>query len=211
MALGLVTLVRMIKAVIFDIGNVLLRTTDLEPRRRWEQRFGLPDWSLEKMFFGSETGMAAQVGKSSTDDAWAHVLRTLNIDESELPALKHDFWIGDTWDHDLLALIHSLKPRYQTAILSNAMPDARANLREFINEDAFDVIVFSGEEGIKKPDAEIFRRVLHRLDVLPAEAVFIDDLPANIAAARALGMHAIHYTPAMGAAALKDALADFIP
>lgn len=196
----------MIKAVIFDIGNVILRTTDLEPRRAWERRFGLPDWSLEKMFFGSEVGIAAQIGQAQTDDAWKHVLNTLSIDESELPALKRDFWVGDTWDHDLLALIKSLKSRYKTAILSNAMPDARANLREFINEDLFDVIVFSGEEGIKKPDAEIFRRVLNRLDVKAEEAAFVDDLPANIEVARALGLSAIHFVPGMNAAELKRML-----
>jgi epoxide hydrolase-like predicted phosphatase len=196
----------MIKAVIFDIGNVLLRTTNLEPRRSWEQRLGLPDWGLEQLFFNSEVGQAAQVGKASTDDAWAHVLHTLGINERELPDLKRDFWAGDTWDHDLLALIHALKPRYKTGILSNAMPDARTNLKEFINEDLFDVIVFSGEEGIKKPLAEIYTRVLQRLEVMPAEAVFIDDLPANIKAAGALGIHTIHYTPEQNAGDVKAAL-----
>jgi putative hydrolase of the HAD superfamily len=196
----------MIKAVIFDIGNVLLRTTDLEPRRRWERRLGLPDWALERLFFNSDIGMAAQVGKATADDAWAHVLHELKIDASELPALRRDFWAGDSWDQDLLTLIKSLKPRYKTAILSNAMPDARTNLRETINEALFDVIVFSGEEGIKKPDAEIYRRVLARLDVRPAEAVFVDDLPANIEAARALGMHAVHFTAGMNADDVKQVL-----
>jgi epoxide hydrolase-like predicted phosphatase len=197
----------MIKAVIFDIGGVIWRTSDLEPRRKWERRFGLPDWSLERMFFNSDIGQAAQVGKASTDDAWAHVLRSLGLDERELPDLKSDFWAGDTWDHDLLALIQSIKLRFKVGILSNAMPDARDNLRDYINEMAFDAIVFSGEEGIKKPNAEIYKRVLQRLDVLPEEAVFIDDLPANIEAARALGMSAIHYTPDMNAGNLRAALA----
>lgn len=193
----------MIKAIIFDIGGVIWRTTDLEPRRAWERRFGLPDWSLEKMFFNSEVGQTAQIGQASTDDAWAYVMSMLNIDESELPALKRDFWAGDTWDHDLLAFIHTLKPRYKTAIISNAMPDARTNLREHINEDAFDVIVFSGEEGIKKPNAEIFHRALNRLNVLPAESVFVDDILANVDAAHALGMNTVHYTPEMNAGDLK--------
>ncbi len=200
----------MIKAIIFDIGNVLLRTTDLEPRRKWERRFGLPEWSLEKMFFNSALGVAAQVGKASSDDVWAHVLRTLDIGDSELPALKHDFWVGDTWDHDLLALIRAFRSRYKTAILSNAMPDARKNLREHINEGAFDVIVFSGEEGIKKPDAEIFQRALARLSVLPEEAIFVDDLPANVEAARALGMNAIHFAAGMNAKDVEAALAAIV-
>ena len=107
----------------------------------------------------------------------------------------------------LLTLIQSLKSRYLTGIISNAMPDARANLSEHINERNFDVIVFSGEEGLKKPDAEIFRRALQRLHVAAQEAVFVDDVKANVQAAFALGMHAIHFTPDQDAGSLSAALA----
>ena len=80
------------------------------------------------------------------------------------------------------------------------MPDARESLKDRINGDTFDVLVYSGEEGVKKPDAEIFKRALERLAVQPAQAVFVDDVLANVQAARELGMQAIHYAPGIDVA-----------
>jgi epoxide hydrolase-like predicted phosphatase len=190
------TLARMtdIKALFFDIGGVLIRTEDLEPRRKWEKRFGLHDWQLQDLFFNSEVGQAAQVGQASAEDAWALVASTLGVSAEDLPYMQADFYRGDMLDRSLITLIQSLRPRYKTGVISNAMPDARESLKDRINGDTFDVLVFSGEEGVRKPDAEIYRRALTRLGVQPAQAVFVDDVLANVEAARALGMHGIHFT-----------------
>lgn len=58
---------------------------------------------------------------------------------------------------------------------------------------SFDDIVVSGVEGVIKPDPRIFRILFERNGLAPNDAVFIDDVPANAAAARALGMHGIHF------------------
>ena len=65
-------------------------------------------------------------------------------------------------------------------------------------------LVISGEEGIIKPDPRIFALLLKRYDIDPGRAVFIDDIPANTAAAEAFGMHAIRFvSPAQLAAELE--------
>jgi len=190
-----------IDALIFDIGGVLIRTQLLEPRRKWERRYQLHPWQLQDLFFNSPVGHAAQLGQASTDDAWNYLSRTLALPTDELVELKRDFFAGDVLDCKIMALIRSLRPHYKTAILSNAMPDARESLKDKINQETFDVLVFSGEEGVRKPDAEIYRRVLARLAVQPNQAVFIDDVVANVTAARKLGMQAIHYVEGMSLAA----------
>ncbi|BCX03194.1 MAG: haloacid dehalogenase [Candidatus Roseilinea sp.] len=183
-----------ITAVFFDLGGVLVRTTDLEPRRRWERRFGMRDWELQDLFFNSPIGQAAQVGQVTTADVWAHVAATLGLDADELRRLQADFWRGDTFDESLLALIRSLHTRYKTGVISNAMSDARRRFADKLDGELFDILVFSGEEGVKKPDPEIFRRALMRLGVRSEESIFVDDVPENVAAAQALGMHGIHFT-----------------
>ena len=60
---------------------------------------------------------------------------------------------------------------------------------------AFGLIVGSAYEGVMKPDAEIFERTLARLNSQPQEAIFVDDFAHNIAGAKAVGLHAVHYTP----------------
>ncbi len=57
----------------------------------------------------------------------------------------------------------------------------------------FDDMVVSGDVGMVKPYPEIFELACDRLDVLPEEAVFIDDIESNCTGARAVGMEAIHY------------------
>lgn len=65
----------------------------------------------------------------------------------------------------------------------------------------FDHLVFSGEVGMRKPDAEIFRHAAALVGRAPEACAFVDDLRANVAAARALGMHGVHHTDAATTAA----------
>ena len=58
----------------------------------------------------------------------------------------------------------------------------------------FDVVVESAVEGLRKPDPRIYELVCARLEVAPAEAVFLDDLGVNLKPARALGMTTIKVT-----------------
>jgi putative hydrolase of the HAD superfamily len=78
---------------------------------------------------------------------------------------------------------------HRTALLANSWaratypPDAElARL--------FDVVVLSREVGLRKPDPAVFRLTLDRLRARPADCLFVDDTPANTAAARALGLAA---------------------
>ncbi len=186
-----------LQAVLFDIGGVLIRTEDLAPRRRWEQRLGLPDWGLAKVVFDNPVALEATRGRASEPAVWAEVRRRLNLTPAELAELRRDFWRGDRLDIGLLDYIRRLRPRYQTGILSNVWTGARDFHRPWINETAFDVLVFSCEEDSGKPAPAIYERLLARLGVAPEAAVFVDDVAENTAAARALGLQAVHYQPGL--------------
>ena len=61
-------------------------------------------------------------------------------------------------------------------------------------DEIFEVVVDSGFVGCRKPEAEIYEITLERLGDVPAsECLFIDDVDVNCAAARKLGMSAVHY------------------
>ena len=196
----------LIKAVIFDMGGVLVRTVDPTPRAAAEARLGLAPGQAEWLVMNSPAGREAQHGAITTVELWAWVQQELGLDAAALADFRHAFWAGDQLDAALVDLIRSLRPRYQTALLSNFMDE----LRELVTvrypmADAFDLIVGSCYEGIMKPEAAIFERILTRLGRQPGEAVFIDDFAHNVEGARAVGMHAIHYTAGMDvAAALRE-------
>lgn len=182
----------MIQAVIFDVGGVLVRTADHTPRRELEARLGLAAWQSEEVVFMGEMGQKAQAGEVTDAELWRWVGEHLALDPAGLDDFRQAFWAGDVLDTELVDYIRSLRPRYQTAIISNATDNLRPVLVEdFAIADAFDLMVVSAEERLLKPDPEIYLRTLQRLNRRPEEAVFIDDNQENIAAAQALGMAAV--------------------
>lgn len=192
----------MIRAVIFDVGGVLVRTEDYSPRRKLEERLGLAPGEAEHLVYNSDMGRAAQHGQVSSAELWRWVQEQFAFDAVELQIFREQFWGGDRLNQPLIDLVHRLRPRYQTAIISNAMDDLNQTLAEtYPIANAFDLIVGSAYEGIMKPDAEIFRRTLARLGRLPEETIFVDDFAHNVEGAQAIGMHALHYTPQIDLAA----------
>jgi epoxide hydrolase-like predicted phosphatase len=191
-----------IKAIIFDVGGVLIRTADRTSRQRLEERLGFAEWESEKIVFNSDIGRQAQRGIVTNRDLWEAVAQGLSLSPEAVEQFKREFWGGDVLDEAMVDLIRQLKQRYKTAIISNATDSLRETLQTIYPiADAFDLIVVSAEEKVMKPDPEIYRRTLKRLGCEAAESVFIDDFAENVAAARDLGMNVIHFNQSVNLAA----------
>ena len=183
-----------IRAVIFDLGGVLVRTEDPAPRRELATRLGLTREQIYYHVFDSPSARQATLGQISTDEHWEAIRLGMGLALEDFPTVRQAFWGGDRLDYDLVDYIRSLRPRYKTGLLSNAWGDLREMLTErWKIADAFDVLVISAEVGIAKPDALIFSLALERLGVSAEEAVFVDDFVENIEAARAYGLHTVHF------------------
>ena len=197
-----------IRAVIWDVGGVLVRTDDPAPRTALARRLGIERSALEEYVFGGESGRSAQLGQIPLAQHWANVLQALHLPPQELDEFQDAFWGGDRLDLELVETIRALHARYKTGLLSNALAD----LRQLINErwkiaDAFDELLISAELGLMKPDERIYRLALERLGVEPQQAVFIDDFTRNIEAARKLNLNTIHFrNPAQAKAELEALL-----
>jgi epoxide hydrolase-like predicted phosphatase len=183
-----------IRAIIWDLGGVILRTEDSSHREKWENRFGLEDWGLANLIFRSEISQLASIGKANVDDIWSALQKELNLDNDEIERLMKDFFAGDRLDERLLAFIRQLKGPYKTGMITNAWPDIRHWIEnEWKIADAFDHIIISAEVGMAKPDPAIYALCLQALNVEPDEAIFIDDFKENIEGAKAVGMQTIHF------------------
>jgi HAD superfamily hydrolase (TIGR01509 family) len=90
-----------------------------------------------------------------------------------------------------VALALRLRPAYRTAILSNADLSLRGRLRELGIHDLFDTVASSAEEGVAKPETEIYRRAATRIGLSPDACVVVDDADANVRAAEAVGMRGL--------------------
>ena len=183
-----------IKAIIWDFGGVLLRTEDPGPRQQLAQRLGTSPGDLEYLVFAGDSSLQAQLGKISLDQHWENIRLHYGFQPEEMQGFKTSFWEGDQLDYELVDIIRRLRGRYRTAMLSNAWENLRSLMtNDWHISDAFDTIVISAEVGLMKPDPQIFRLVLEKVDAAPQKAVLIDDFKENIEAARRQGLKTIHF------------------
>jgi epoxide hydrolase-like predicted phosphatase len=182
-----------IKAIIWDIGGVLMRTEDPEPRAELATELGVTREYLVELVFGGEQGRRAQRGELNQKEIWDYVRSELKLNPDEYPDLRKRFFAGDILDTKLIEFIRTLKSRYKTGIISNAWSELVVSLEEWGIHDTFDVVVGSGDEGVMKPDPLIYQIALERLAVEPEEAIFVDDFIENIRGAKELGINAVHF------------------
>ncbi len=180
------------RAVIFDVGGVLLHETDHAKRSQWETRLGLPPGQLTRLVLDSEPAAHAATGQVAERQVWQAVGSQLGLDEAQTLKLQRDFWASEQLDITMVRFVQSLRPHYKVGILSNAWSDARAfhNAKFKMNTWA-DVQVYSAEVGLTKHDRRIYRIVLAQLALPAAACVFVDDRPENVRAAQALGMRGV--------------------
>ncbi len=185
----------MIRAVIFDIGGVLIRGGDGSRQWAWERRLGLAEGGLAELVLGLDAEHGVSLGRLSAAELWRRVGQRLGLAEAEAPSLEQAFWHGGYLDRELLDFLRGLRPQFKTALLSNGWDDARAGVAaRFGLVDVVDEMMISAEEGLAKPDPRFFQLALTRLAVAPGAAVFVDDVAENVSVAESLGMHAVQFT-----------------
>lgn len=94
---------------------------------------------------------------------------------------------------------------FKTALLSNSWGLGLYPKERF--PEMFDVVVISGEVGMRKPDREIYDFTVHQLEIAPQRCVFVDDHPGHLQAAQEVGMTTVlHRTPHETIAELEELL-----
>lgn len=184
----------MIKAIVFDIGGVLEITPRTDWVERWEQQLGLVTGSINQQLH--DLWLGGSIGTISEQAVEAGIAERLGLDSSQLAAFLADLWAEylGTLNAELAEFFASLRPRYTTAILSNSFVGARQREQAAYGfEDICDLIIYSHEEGMKKPDPAFYRLACERLKVQPHEMIFLDDIEVVVEAARNVGIKAIQY------------------
>lgn len=171
-----------------------MRTEDLAPRDHLAQCYGLTRQEINSLVFDSQVAIKAAQGELPESAVWQYVANQLHLTPTSLAAFMQAFWAGDNFDADLYQFIKELRANYKTGLLSNAWSDARSVLdHRYHMLDVFDVLFFSAEIGLTKPDPRIYQLMLEKLDVRAQEAIFVDDFQENIDAANALGIHGVRF------------------
>ena len=192
------------KAVIFDLGGVVFSSpmqafSILEKKHELEHNF------LNKM-----------IVRNGEDSAWSKLERgLLSLDQKFYEIFDQEisdagakgFSSKELMDEVANAMginqcmIDAIKAlrdsNFKVAALTNNWVED--NNKEGFGDkikNHFDIFVESALEGIQKPNPEIYKRTLERLNVSAHEPVFLDDIGRNLKSAKSLGIHTIKVTEA---------------
>lgn len=182
----------MIKAGIFDIGGVLLRWTNLPLFEDVDQTLLVTEEQRNEHWLKYMNLL--EVGKITEAEFWQGFIKDTGatgvLPEGSL--LQRRFKELLTIDDEVLKIPHELKKQgLKIAIISNTIKPHAEAMKATSLFDGFEVIILSNEVGHRKPGNEIFDLTLKKLEVIPEEAFFVDDLPVNADAASAFGIHGI--------------------
>jgi putative hydrolase of the HAD superfamily len=158
-------------------------SSELFERHYWADRHAYDEGKLNGITFWQKLVRDAGLGEK--------------LGEPEIAELNRwDAWHWTTVDPAMLDWQQQLKARgILTGVLSNMGDTVMENIvREFAWLDRFDALVWSWQLGIAKPDPEIYRQILRRMNLEAGEALFLDDKQVNIDAALAVGMKALLFT-----------------
>ena len=181
-----------IKAIVFDIGGVLEITPDLGVNEKWEERLHLQPGELNQR--ARKVWHEGGIGLMSLEEVHTNLGELLEISREQVDEFMEDVWVEylGTLNVELAEYFRSLRPRFQTAILSNSFVGAREREQEAYHFDEMcDFILYSHEVGMRKPDPGIYALTCERLGLQPSEVIFLDDREGAVDPACEFGIHGI--------------------
>lgn len=186
-----------IKAIIFDLGNVLI---NFDHRIAAERIAKFTDKTPEEifgLFFDSALTGLFEEGKISPRDFFLKVKEMLNLKidfDAFVPIWDEIFFFTEA-NLNVYNLAQKLKNSYRVMLLSNINILHFEYLKKtFPVFDAFHNIATSFELGLRKPDPLIYQKVLTILEARPQEAFYTDDRPELIEAAKGLGIRSFVFS-----------------
>lgn len=185
-----------IRGVIFDYGMVISNPADPAAHEQMIAASGLGPEEFDRHYWlnrhNYDLGMKGLA-------YWQKVASDAGIvfSPEQIEALiESDILMWTSLNEEMLGWVVALQNAgFRTAILSNMVWEILGYMRQEFGWLAhFHHHTWSCELGIGKPDPAIYIHTCEKLDILPAETLFIDDRPENIAGAEKVGLHAIQFT-----------------
>jgi putative hydrolase of the HAD superfamily len=194
-------------ALILDFGEVLVEPQDPAGIERMARLASLPVVEFSRRYWVHRDAYDSGL---SAGECWRRVIDGASLVPAEaarvVDALSRadcDSWT--LYRDDVWAVASAFKAAGgRTAILSNGPPEVINRVRtERPIDRYFDIVIVSCEVGCAKPDPAIYLLCLDRLGVRAESALFVDDRPVNLEAARRLGLQTLHFTGSDSVAALR--------
>ena len=196
------------KGLLVDFGGVLT-TNVFESFRAFCEGEGLDPEAFIALFRERPEARSAlrevETGRITEDEFSARIGAMLGLEDSG--GLIDRLFAGMTADGEMVAAVRRAKSAgIRTGLISNSLGEGRYDRSSF--PELFDGVVISGEEGMHKPQPEIYLLGAERVGLPPQECVFVDDLRENCSGAEAVGMTAVLHRGADSTIAELERLLD---
>jgi len=177
----------LIKAVIFDLGGVMLKGDVTKFISTGEKLLGTKAKQGTNTCFDRKLNL----GTSSLRSAFERVFGVKMFDHEFIPLMKA--WLSN-WqmDEEMLAFAKKLGKRYKVAVITNSELSYEEKYDEKLSK-VFPLIIYSHRARMIKPDKEIFEHALKKLGLEAEECIMIDDARENGAPCKELGIHFAHF------------------
>lgn len=194
----------MIKAVVFDMGGVMLRLDINRSIEAFKQQAGFEEIG-EYLNVFHQKGFVGELeaGRITADEFVDECLRHSRPGTSRETVLACFDAFLDGLNMDVVNFIQEIAPRYDLYILSNNNPLSSARFAELMEaagvpvDRYFKKCFFSYRLHQLKPFPEIYQSTIEGIGLPPEEILFIDDSATNIEAAARAGLRTLLYRPGM--------------
>ena len=185
----------MIRAVIFDFGNVVCEFDNTLFLKRIADYTTLDIKGLEKkIYIDSDLTKKFETGLISGRRARKSVANECNLSISK-PAFIRAFTDIFTPIPSTIELIKKLEKNYKIGLLSNtSIWDYEYGFKKIDIFPLFDAVTVSFEVQAMKPSPRIYKDMVSKLGVKPEECIYIDDIELYVKVAQNIGLKGIHYT-----------------
>ena len=182
-----------IKSVIFDMGNVLLNYDAVRAANRFSKACKVPRIKVWLHFFTSATEKAYTRGEITCRQFYNHSKASLKF-PVDFATFKH-YWNDIFWENKGMdKILGKLKKKYPLYLISNTNKMHFDHIKKnFKLLRHFKKTFPSHEVGHRKPEPEIYKKVLKKIKLKPEQTVFVDDVQKFVQGARNVGMHAIRF------------------
>lgn len=192
-------MIKGVKHIIFDLGNVLL---NINPTLTFEalKNLNFPDFEAQYLDFQKQNIFENLETNTLSKADFIEIIKEKTPEQTSEQQII-DAWNALLLDFPLrrLQILQQLQLHYDLVLLSNTNEIHEQHFNETLMQTHgiptigvfFDKVYYSHRVGLRKPDPKIYQRVLDDCGFAPNDCLFIDDLEANTLAAEALGIRTI--------------------
>ena len=184
---------KMIRAVVFDFGNVISAFDNERFLRALLPGAAFGFDALKEAIYGSDLPRRYETGAISSEEFFREASRIggLSVSREGFFRAFNDIF---TPIPSTSALIRDLKKKYRVGLLSNTNEWHYEHYFKGVEVfPLFDSVTLSFAVKEMKPGEKIYRDALDKLDVAPGECAYVDDVEAYAEGARRVGMKGIRY------------------